>query len=156
MRHGPFLARLVFSNERARFPHVSDFPLFPNNYSESVEKFPNFHLSPKISRFSSARISDDRRSFLAIDHKFRIPPTFAISIHFSPISGNEELRKFFISPYFSKFPLHWFLKIYVFFNILSVFFVSPLLWPFWPTFHTMYVLDASATNCSHTVNGCYV
>src|SRR6218665_1763353 len=106
MRHGPYLARLVFSNERARFPHVSDFPLFPNNYSDSLEKFPNFHLSPKISRFSSARISDDRRSFLAIDHKFRIPPTFAISIHFSPISGNEELRKFFISPYFSKFPLH--------------------------------------------------
>src|SRR6218665_575949 len=60
---GPSMARLLnaaraifgppgfFSNERARFPHVSDFPLFPNNYSESVEKFPNFHLSQKFLDF---------------------------------------------------------------------------------------------------------
>ena len=63
------------------FSPVFRFPLFTKNFSDSVENFPNFTFSNKIYRFSSARISDD--FFSAIDHKFRIPPIFAIPIYFT-------------------------------------------------------------------------
>src|SRR6218665_1964426 len=51
-------------------------------FSESVENVPNFTFSRKISRFSSAKISDDL--FLVIDHKFRIYPLFSLLQYISP------------------------------------------------------------------------
>ena len=44
---------------KMHFPLVSKFPLFPKNFSDSVENFPDFTFSDKIFRFSSAKISDD-------------------------------------------------------------------------------------------------
>src|SRR6218665_147785 len=66
------------------FSPVSYFPLFSKNF-QTVEDFLNFTFSRNISRFSSAKISDDL--FLVIDHKFRIsllPPYFPCFSTFSP------------------------------------------------------------------------
>jgi len=41
------------------FPPVSDFPPFPKHFSDSVDNFPNFTFSRKISQFSSAKISEN-------------------------------------------------------------------------------------------------
>jgi len=73
------------------FPLVSEFPLFPKYFSNSVENFPDFTFSENKFRFSSTKISDDL--LLVIDHKFEfrsfspfplfrinlsVPPTFPI------------------------------------------------------------------------------
>jgi len=98
------------------FPSVSDFPLFPINFSDSAENFPNLTFSPKMFRFSTAKISDDL--FLVIHHKFQIShPIYPLSIHFPPISGN------FVPLLLPNF-YPWFREIYVFLHTLRVF-VSP-------------------------------
>src|SRR6218665_600409 len=77
------------------------FPLFQiSPYFQKIfrlcGKFSKFYLSRKISRFSSAKISDD--PFLVKIHKFRIPPVFPVSVHF-PL-----FRENYYSPHFQKFP----------------------------------------------------
>src|SRR6218665_2587636 len=77
------------------YPPCFRFPPIFEKFSDSVENFTNFTFSRKISRFSSAEISDDL--ILVTDHKFRIlPPIFPVSVHFP--------TKIIISPYFEKFP----------------------------------------------------
>src|SRR6218665_2212822 len=90
--YGPpkVLTRGVHPSEAMmHFPPVSDFPPIFEKCSDSVENFQNVTFSRKMSRFSSAKISDDL--FLVIDHKFRIslcfgtfPPCFA-KIIISPL-----------------------------------------------------------------------
>src|SRR6218665_3669017 len=53
------------------FSLVSEFPLFQKNFSDSVEKFPDFTFSEK-NQFSSAKISEE--FFLVI-----YVPTYKIS-----------------------------------------------------------------------------
>src|SRR6218665_2959367 len=80
------------------FPPVSNFPLFLKNFRtfEKIvtilpfpETFLDFHPPKFLMTF-----------FLVIDHKFRLPPIFAVSVHFPSVS-----RKLFFPPYFYKFPL---------------------------------------------------
>ena len=94
-------------------------------------KFPKFWKSWNIFRFSAAKISDD--FFIVITHKFRIPPIFAMSIHFPPIS-----KKLFF-PLFSA-------NVHVFY-MLYVFFVPPYF-----MHHTMHVLDAPGPGIFITKN----
>src|SRR6218665_435344 len=83
------------------FPPVSDFPLFPKHFSDSVDNFPNFTFSRKISQFSSAKVSENYyfpstftnfslllqislcfREIYVFLHTlcvFRFPPTFTIN-----------------------------------------------------------------------------
>ena len=101
-------------------PPVSDFPLFPKEFSDSVENFPNFTFSQKCFSISSAKISDEL--FLIIDYKFWISPSiFAFSLHFPSISG-----KLLFPPTFANSP--WFRKIYVFLTYFMCFF-----WAVWVT-----------------------
>src|SRR6218665_2621504 len=104
-------------------PPVSDFPLFPKKISDSVKNFPNFTFSRKISRFSSAKISDIL-SVLVINHKFRISPLFLLFqyISFPPISTKLFFPPLFkISPtVFSKFTCYL-----AYICLLYLFFVSP-------------------------------
>jgi len=102
-------------------PCFGFFPRFPKHFSDSVENFPNFTFSRKISRFSSAKISDD----LFLSHRLKIlipPPIFTVSLHF-PL-----FRENYYSPYFCKFPPLFSGNLCVFY-ILYVYFVSLLLWP---------------------------
>ena len=73
-------------------------------FSDSVENVPNFTFSRKISRFSSAKISDDL--FLVIDHKFRIYPLFSLFQYISPLFYKNSpafyiLYVYFVSPFFN-------------------------------------------------------
>src|SRR6218665_2180092 len=98
-----------------------------------LENVPNFTFSQKISRFSSAKISDDL--FLVIDHKFRIYPLFSLFQYISPLFRENY------SPYFEKFsPL--FYKNSPAFCILYVYFVSPYFDHDAFMHHPMHVLDA--------------
>src|SRR6218665_3975722 len=72
-------------------PHIFE------KFSDSEENFQNFTFSRKISRFSSEKISDDL--FLVINHKFRVPPIFPVSVHFHPVS-----RKLLFFPLLLKIP----------------------------------------------------
>ena len=95
------------------FPPVSDSPISEKN-SDTVENFHNFTF------------------FSDWPQIWNLPPIFAVSIHFPPVSG-----KFIFYPTFPNFPT-WFRTIYVFLHTL-------LCISFSPTFmhHTMHVLDAS-------------
>jgi len=73
------------------FPLFQISPLFSKNFQTG--KF-----SQKISRFPSAKISDDL-SFLVIDHKFRISPLFSLFQYISPFS-----RKLLFPPTFKNSP----------------------------------------------------
>jgi len=64
---------------------VSNFPLFPRKFSDSVENFFNFTFSQDIFLFSSDKISYD--FFSSLTKNFEFPPIFAVSVHFPPISG---------------------------------------------------------------------
>jgi len=76
------------------------FPFF-DKFSDSMENFQNVTVSRKISRFSSAKISDD--VFLVIDHKFRISPYFPCFSTFSPCFAKIIIPSLSnISPLFSK------------------------------------------------------
>src|SRR6218665_2271874 len=81
------------------FPPCFRFPPIFEKISDSVENFPNFTFSRKISRFSSAKISHDL--FLVIDHKFRISPLFSLFHYISPLF----LENYYFLPllYFEKF-----------------------------------------------------
>ena len=90
---------------RASFPpeattHVPLFqtPPISEKNSDFVKIFQNLTFSRKISRFSSAEISDD----LFFSHRPQIsnfPPIFALSVHFPPVS-----RELLFPPYFGNFP----------------------------------------------------
>src|SRR6218665_14905 len=101
--------------------HVSPLfqipPIF-KKCSDSVENFLNLTFSRKISRFSSAKISDDL--FLVLNHKFRIPPIFPVSVHFSPVS-----RRLLFPPALKIFHLVLEKNHLHAFYILYVYFVSP-------------------------------
>ena len=94
------------------FPPFQISPYFRKIFRLCGKSF-KFYLSPKISRFPSAKISDDH--FLVIDRKFRIPLCFPSSFTFPPVS-----RKLLFPPYFEKFP-PCFRKIRLLFNTLCVF-----------------------------------
>ena len=64
------------------FPLFQISLLFPTNLSDSVENFPNFTFSRKISRFSSAKISDDL--FLSHRLKILIPHLFSLFHYILP------------------------------------------------------------------------
>src|SRR6218665_1135903 len=66
------------------FPPVSDFPPTFEKFSDSVE---NFTFSRKISRFSSAKISDDLFLQSSTTH-FEFPPIFPVSVYFPPTLKN--------------------------------------------------------------------
>src|SRR6218665_3602917 len=74
-----------------RFP-----PIFEKNLN-FVENVRNVNFSRKISRFSSAKISDD--PFLSSTTNFEFPPYFPGFSTFPPC-----FAKIIISPYFDKFP----------------------------------------------------
>src|SRR6218665_2691766 len=99
-----------------RFP-----PYFRKNV-QILKFFHNFTFFRKISRFSSAKISDYLS--LVIDHKFRIfTPIFPASVHFPPV-----LRKLLFPLCFYNFPALFSKNSRVFY-ILYVYFVPPLLRP---------------------------
>ena len=111
-----------------RFP-----PLFPNKFSDSVEKFPNFTFSRFFLDFHPPKFL-----MTSFSHHPQITPIFATSIHF-PL--NRENYSF--PAYFSKFS-PCFRKISCFLHTLSVFRFPPS-----PQFdhdalmhRTMHVLDA--------------
>ena len=103
------------------FPSVSDFPIFPKNFAESAEHFPNLTFSQNIFRFSSAKISED-----------------FISNYFHPIS-----EIFFFSSLLLQNFLPDFVKCTCFY-ILYVYFVSPLLlpWCIYASHNARRLLDA--------------
>src|SRR6218665_2879971 len=69
-----------------------------------LENFQTFTSSRKISRFSSAKISDDL--FLVIDHKFRIFPLFPLFQYISPLFPENYYFPYFAnSPRFRKIHL---------------------------------------------------
>ena len=86
------------------FPLVSDFPLFSKKIPTLWKIFKIVRFLVKISRFSSARISDDLFLFLVIDHKFRIFPYFSCFSKFPPcFAKNYHFPLLFqISPCFRK------------------------------------------------------
>ena len=86
------------SEAMMHFPPCLRFPPYFREIFRLCGKCSNFTFSRKISRFSSAKISDDL--FLVIDHKFQISPVFPVPVHFPPVS-----RKLLFLPYFDKFPL---------------------------------------------------
>ena len=85
------------------FPPVSDFPLIFKKFSNSVENFPNFTLSRKNFRFSSAKISYDL--FLVINHKFRISFLFSLFQYIFPSVSRKLLFHPYISLCFRKIHL---------------------------------------------------
>ena len=79
-------------------PHVSDFPpcfrFLPyfRKFFSLRGKFSQFYLFPqnfKISRFSSAKISEDLFWSLTRPTNFEFPPISAVSVHFSLFRGNS-------------------------------------------------------------------
>src|SRR6218665_2506822 len=118
------------------FPLFQISLLFPTNLSDSVENFPNLTFSRKISRFSSAKISDDL--FLSHRLKILIPHLFSLFHYISPY-----FAKIIIPPTFANFLLS-FREIYVF----STYFMCIS----FPSYfdhdaflhHTMRVVDAPA------------
>ena len=96
-------------------------PPIYEKFSDSDENFNNLTFSRKISWFSSAEISDDL--FLSSTTNFDFPhfpcfstfPPLSRQLLFSPLLWQ-------ISPLFDTHHL---------FYILYVYFVSPLLWPWW-------------------------
>ena len=105
------------------FPPVSDFPPIFERISDDVENFLNFTFFRNISRFSSAKVSDDLL-FKVIDHTFWISLLYFCC--FSTFFYFLLLWK--MSSLFSKNPPA--------FYILYVYFVSLLLWPWSPNART--------------------
>ena len=106
--------------QNVAFPSVSDFHPISEKVFKLMENFHNFTVSEEISRFSSAKISDD----LFFSHRQQIwnfPPIFVVSVHF------PYFWKIIISPYFYKFPSD-FVKFTCFLHTFCVF-RFPLLWP---------------------------
>ena len=89
------------------FPRVSDSSIL-EKISDS-ETFSKFFLSPKISRFSSAKISD--YFFLSSTTNFEFPLYFPCFIQYI----SSCFAKIIITPYFEKFPL-CFRKIHLLFT----------------------------------------
>ena len=120
------------SEAMMHFPPVSDSPIF-EKFSDSVENFLNFTFSRKISRFSSAKISED--FFQPSTTNFEFPPIPCFST-FPPVS-----RILLISPYFAKFAPS-FRKI----HLLFTYFVCISFPPYFDhdafMHHPMHVLDA--------------
>src|SRR6218665_247603 len=104
------------------FPPCFIFPLFPKDFLTPWKISQILPFPEKLSRFHPPKFL--MTFFLVINHKFRIPPVFANSIHFPPIS-----TKLFFPPYFCKIPPD-FVKLTCFY-ILYMYF-----------YHTMHVLDA--------------
>src|SRR6218665_1036811 len=124
------------------FPPVSNFPLFPKEFSDSVENFYNLTFSEKAFRFSFAKISYDHFSRRLQICNF---PLFSQFQYISPY-----FRIFYFSSTFANFPPD-FVKFMCFcFLIHSVFFISP--WFGHDAFmhHTMHVLDASGGVTKHS------
>src|SRR6218665_2355014 len=106
------------------------------------EKFLDFH-PPKFDDF-----------FLVIDHKFRISPFFAVSVHFPPVS-----RKLLFPPTLTNF-LPLFYTNSSAFYLLYVYFVSPYFYHD-AFIHPMHVLDASghlidASASNHPFSGLFL
>ena len=118
-KRGRYARASIPSEAMMHLPPVSDFPPIFDKFSDSVENVQNFTFSRQISRFSSAKISDDL--FLVIDQNFEFPLFFLFQ-HISPC-----FAKIIISPTFKNFPpvLE---KFTCFLHTLCVSF-SPLLWP---------------------------
>jgi len=73
------------------FPLVSEFPLFPKNLSDSVENFPDFTFSEKISDFHPQKFL-----MTFFSHRLQIskfPPQFRSSPYFGEISHSSLLFK---------------------------------------------------------------
>src|SRR6218665_2035041 len=104
------------------FPSVSDFPPVSENFSQSVENFPNFTFSRIFFPFSSAEISDDLIFFSFFSHQPQIlnSPYFRYFNTFPPIS-----TKLFFPLLLLQIPL-CFRQIYVFFTCF-MYFSFPLL-----------------------------
>src|SRR6218665_680520 len=85
----------IMNDARGVHPPVSDFPPVFENFRTLRKIFKILPFPEKISRFSSAEISDDLS--LVIDHKFRISPYFRCCSTF-PLC----FAKIIISPQFSQ------------------------------------------------------
>src|SRR6218665_2308644 len=89
-KRGRYARASIPSEAMMHLPPVSDFPPIFDKFSDSVENVQNFTFSRQISRFSSAKISDDL--FLVIDQNFEFPLFFLFQ-HISPC-----FAKIIISP----------------------------------------------------------
>jgi len=79
------------------FPLLQISPFYFRQIYRLCGKFSTFYLFTKKFRFSSAKISDDL--FLVIDHIFRIPLYFPVSVHFPLVP-----RKLLFPPTLKNFP----------------------------------------------------
>jgi len=111
-------------------PPVSDFPLFPKNFSDSAKNFPNLTFSPQKFRFS-----DD--SFSVIHDKFRMSTPISLFQFMSPL-----FRQIFLFPLLLQNVRPWFCKIHVFRHILRVFRFPLYFYHDAFMHHTIHVLDA--------------
>src|SRR6218665_997596 len=94
---------------------------FPSLFSKKFQTlWTIFTILPFPEKFLDFHPPKFLMTFLVIDHKFRIPPIFSVSVYFPPVS-----RKFLFPPTLKNFPL--FYKNSPAFYILYVYFVSPLL-----------------------------
>src|SRR6218665_2721884 len=94
------------------FPPCFRFPSVSELFFDSVENFPNFENPKTFFDFQPPKFL--MTFFIVINHKFRIPPIFAMSIHFPPY-----FEKIILSPVFGKFTC--------FLHILCVFRFPPTL-----------------------------
>ena len=118
------------------FPPVSDFPLFSKKNSDSVENFQNFTFSRKISRFSSAKISDDL--FFSRRPQILNFPLFFLFQYIFPCFVKIIFPLLFkISPCFRKIHL-----LFKYFMCISF---PPLLWPW-----CIYASPNARTGCPGT------
>jgi len=114
------------------FPLFQNSPLFPKNFSDPVQNFPDLTFVTKKIRFSSAKISDDL--FLVITHK--LLPLFSFFQSIPPILEN------FSFPTFQNFPPD-FLKCPCSVHAFCDFRFSPYFDHDAFMHHTMHVLYAS-------------
>src|SRR6218665_476131 len=124
------------------FPPVSDFPPVSEKFLDFQKNVKNVTFSRKISRLSSAEISDD----LFFSHRPQIlnfPPIFAVSVHFPPV-----LQKLLFPPTLTNFPL-CFTQIHLLFTYFAWYFVSPYFYHDAFMHHPMHVLDASVYKVCH-------
>src|SRR6218665_1432506 len=95
----PIAGTSIPSEAMMHLPPVSDSPtLFPKMFTDSVENFPNFTFSEKISDFHPPKFQ-----MTCFTHRLQICyflPIFAVSVHFSIIS-----EKFVFPPTFANLSL---------------------------------------------------
>ena len=112
------------------FPSVSDFPLFPKHFSDSVINVRYFTFSNKISKCSSAKISDDLNFSLTTNFEF-LPYFRWFNTHFPLFCEN-----YYFPSTFQNF--HSDFTYFLCFSFPTQFHHDAFM------HHTMHVLDAPA------------